>query len=306
MLEKLQKVDLRDIWKHEALDFTKWLALKENIDILCEEIGIDIQVINTEASVGSFSVDILAEETNTGEKVIIENQLETTNHDHLGKIITYASGLEANYIIWIFKDIREEHRKAVDWLNEISSGEINFFAIQMELWKIGNSKPAPKFNVICSPNNWAKAVRNSKNTEDLSDNNLFQFDFWKGFSDYLIESKSILKPRKPRAQHWYDFSIGTSQAHIAFIVSVKDNFLRCDFYIPDNKQLFSTLLENKEVIEQELGFKMDWQELPTAKACRIAIKKDVSDIKNDNVITESYKWYKSIGEKLITVFPKYL
>ncbi len=306
MLGKLQKIDLRDIWKHEALDFTNWLAKKENVEILSEEIGLDIQVLNTEANVGSFAVDILAEEINTGNKIIIENQLETTNHDHLGKIITYASGLEANYVIWIFKDIREEHRRAIDWLNEITNGEVSFFAIQMELWKIEDSLPAPKFNVISSPNNWAKAIRASKNSESLSDSNIFQLDFWKGLSEYLVSNKSILKPRKPRAQHWYDFAIGNSQAHIAFIISVKDNFIRCDFYIPDNKILFKELLEKKDEIEKKLGFNMDWQELPNAKAARIAIQKNMNDIKKDEDTRKAYEWFKLTGEKIFKTFQAYI
>jgi len=306
MLGKLTKVELRDEWKHEALDFSKWLAQKENIELLSEEIGIDIQVINTEASVGSFAVDILAEETNTGNKVIIENQLESTNHDHLGKIITYASGLEANVIIWIFKEIRDEHRNAIDWLNEITNEQISFFAIQMELWKINDSLPAPKFNIISSPNNWAKAVRSSQNSENLSDNNVFQLDFWKGFADFLSKNNSSLRPRKPRGQHWYDFSIGSSQAHLSFIISVKNNFIRCDYYIPNNKPFFQELLEKKNEIEKALGFSMEWQELPSALASRIAIQKDIKDIKNEKEIAEAYRWFKEKGEKVSNVFQSYM
>jgi hypothetical protein len=306
VLGKLQKVELRNIWQHEANDFTTWLARKENMDVLCEEIGLDIQIINTEATVGSFAVDILAEETNTGKKVIIENQLESTNHDHLGKIITYASGLEANYIIWIFKNIRDEHRRAIDWLNEVTNGEVNFFAIQMELWQIGDSPPAPKFNIISSPNDWAKAVRQSQSLDSLSDSNIFQLDFWKGLSEYLVQNKSILKPRKPRGQHWYDFSIGNSQAHLSFVVSVSYNFIRIDFYIPDNKLLFQELLKHKDIIEKELNFSLDWQELPNAKASRIAYQLDIKDIKNQKEILNAYKWSMDNGEKILKALDKYL
>ena len=306
MFGKLNKVDLREIWRHEALDFTTWLAKEENTAILSEEIGLDFYVIETEATVGSFSVDILAEEENTGNKIIIENQLETTDHDHLGKLITYASGLEAEYIIWIFKDIREEHRQAIDWLNEITRSGISFFAIQMEVWKIGDSLPAPKFNVISSPNNWAKAVRASKDGETLSESNLFQLEFWEGLSTYLKNQNSFLKPRKPRAQHWYDFAIGTSEAHLAFIVSVKDDFIRCDFYINNNKALFKELEGQKDSIEKELGFSMDWQELPNAKASRIAIKKSFDDVKDENNINSAYAWFMERGEKIASVFKSYL
>ena len=131
MLGKLEKIDLREIWKNEALDFTNWLAKEKNMSLLSDEIGIEIQLIKTEANVGGFSADILAEEENTGRKIIIENQLEKTDHDHLGKLITYASGFDADILIWIFKEIREEHRKAIDWLNERSDSSLNIFAIKM-------------------------------------------------------------------------------------------------------------------------------------------------------------------------------
>ncbi len=306
MLGKLSKIDLREEWKHEAHDFTVWLAQTDNIALLSDEIGIDIQVINTEANVGSFAVDILAEESSTGKKIIIENQLEITDHDHLGKLITYASGLEANYIIWIFKEIREEHKNAIDWLNEITNGQVGFFAIQMELWQIGDSERAPKFNIVVSPNNWAKAVRDSQSNSSLSENNIFQIDYWNGFSDYLQNHKSILKTRKALAQHWYDCSIGSSQAHLSFIVSVRDNYLRIDFYIDKNKQLYHDLFEKKDEIEKKLGFTMDWQELPDAKASRIALRKGVSNIKDETQFDSFYSWYKENGERIFKTFQEYL
>ncbi len=158
-LDKLKKVNLRDVWQHEAHKFTKWLAEEENISELSEEIGIDIEVIQTEANVGSFSVDILAKEVESERKIIIENQLEKTDHDHLGKLITYASGYDAEFIIWIVKTAREEHINAINWLNENIVENINFFLIEIELWKIGESKPAPKFQIIARPNDWAKTIK---------------------------------------------------------------------------------------------------------------------------------------------------
>jgi hypothetical protein len=122
-LGKLTKIDLRDVWPNEERDFSTWLAKEENINLLSDALGVEIEILQNEANVGKFNLDLLAEESNTGKKMIIENQIETTNHDHLGKIITYASGHDANYVVWIFKDIREEHRHAIDWLNEHSDDE---------------------------------------------------------------------------------------------------------------------------------------------------------------------------------------
>lgn len=143
-LAKIKNVELRDVWGHEATDFTNWLSKQENLDLLSEEIGLDIKLIQTEANVGRFNVDILAEEEGSGRKIIIENQLESTNHDHLGKIITYASGYDAEIVIWIVKDFKEEHQKAVDWLNEHTDQNISFFLIKLQLWKIGSSKTCSK------------------------------------------------------------------------------------------------------------------------------------------------------------------
>lgn len=126
-LSKLTKINLRDVWRHESLDFTRWLSQQENLDLLGEEIGIDIKLVQTEANVGRFNVDILAEEEGTGKKIIIENQLEDTNHEHLGKIITYASSYDAELILWVVRDYREEHEKAIDWLNEHTDENIVFF-----------------------------------------------------------------------------------------------------------------------------------------------------------------------------------
>lgn len=305
MLGKLKKVDIREIWKNEASDFTTWLAKEENLALLSEEIGISIQLIETEASVGKFFADILAQEETTNHKIIIENQLEETDHDHLGKIITYGSGFDAHILIWIFKDIREEHRKAIDWLNEKADTSLYIFAIKMEVWQIGNSKPAPKFSIICSPNNWAKAIKQSADKALLSDTNLLQLEFWTDFTSHLEKNSKKLKSRKPRPQNWYDLSIGTSFLHFSCIVSFQSNFIRCDIYIPDNKELFKTLLFHKDEIEKKLNLQLTWEELPDKKASRISCQNDKFDIKNKENYTEIYWWFQEVSEKYFDVFPKY-
>lgn len=153
-LARLEKVDPRKIWQQEAIDFTNWLAKSENLELLSNEIGIEIRLIQTKANASFSPIDILAEDETTGEKIIIVNQLEPTNHDILGKIITYASGFDAKTIIWIVTKVRDEHKQAIDWLNKHTDSEINFFAIEVEVWKIGDSPYAPKFQVIAKPNNF--------------------------------------------------------------------------------------------------------------------------------------------------------
>jgi hypothetical protein len=302
-LGKLEKGDLRKVWLHEAIDFTNWLALDENLKLLSDEIGIDIKLVQTEALVGKFIADILAEEENTGRKVIIENQLEPTNHDHLGKIITYASGYDAEIIIWFFESTREEHIRAIDWLNEHTDEDIDFFLIKMEIWKIGDSPYAPKFQVISQPNDWAKAVKESASHAELNEYRLQKLDFWTKFKEYALRKKTRLRLRKPSPQHWYDISIGSSNAHIALTINSVDDIVTCELYIPHAKELFSSLYADRETIEAELGEKPDWMELPEKKASRIRIihKADTDDPAKWD---EYFAWLLQEAEKFHKVFGK--
>ncbi|NKQ38681.1 MAG: DUF4268 domain-containing protein [Methanosarcinales archaeon] len=304
-LGKLQKIDLRKAWNHEALDFTKWLAEYENLSLLSDEIGISLQLIQTEASVGKFSVDILAEEENTGKKVIIENQLELTDNSHLGQIITYASGYDAEIIIWIVKDVRDEHKQAIDWLNDHTDEKINFFAIKMELWKIGESLFAPKFQIISKPNDWAKAIKKSTGQSALSDTKLLQFDFWNKFKEYAQTNNSKLRLRKTYPQHWYDISFGSSNAHIALAINSQSNRIDCTIYIPDSKDLFYKLEKQKEKIEQELDMKLEWMVLEGKKASRIKISSE-ADINNSEKWNEYVEWLENTASKFQKVFLKYI
>ncbi|MBK6771353.1 MAG: hypothetical protein IPG78_04290 [Ignavibacteria bacterium] len=188
-LGKLKAVDLRTQWKHEAHHFTNWLAEYENMELLGEELGIDILNAKTERrESGRFNVDIVAEDSISGKTIIIENQLEITNHKHLGQILTYASGHDAEIIIWIVSDYREEHKQAIDWFNNNMGNKINFFLVQIELWQIGNSLYAPKFNVISEPNEWANVV---KTDSELSELRLLQKIFGINLKNML---QNIIRP----------------------------------------------------------------------------------------------------------------
>ena len=308
-LSKLEKVDLREVWKHEAINFTNWLAESENLESLSDEIGIDISLIQTEASVGSFNVDILAEEENTGRKIVIENQLETTDHDHLGKIITYASGFDAEIIIWIVKSVRDEHKQAIDWLNEHTDSNINFFAIQMEVWKIGESPYAPKFHVIAQPNDWAKAVKKATSQNEYSDTKLLQLQFWDKFKEFAVDKNAKIKLRKAYPQHWYDISFGSSNAHLSLTVNSQTQQLACEIYIPNLKPLFNLFHKHKADIETEIGSQLVWEELPEKKASRIKLIKQ-GDFTNQDSWNEYHEWllesainFQNVFRKIIQKYP---
>ncbi|NCC51947.1 MAG: DUF4268 domain-containing protein [Spartobacteria bacterium] len=304
-LSKLKKADLREEWKHEAADFTNWLAQDENLQLLSEEIGIDISLVQTEASVGRFNVDILAEEENTGRKVVIENQLETTNHDHLGKLITYASGFDAEIVIWIVKDVRDEHKQAVDWLNEHTDDKINIFAIRMELWQIGDSPYAPKFYVVSKPNEWAKAIKTNTSRSNLSDRRLMQLEFWTQFKEYASSHDSALRLRKAYPQHWYDISIGNSKSHLSLVVDADNEQIRCEFYIPDSQPLFNALRENKDSIESKLPHELEWMELEGKKASRIRTIHTI-DVANNGNWEASFQWLMDTAQQFQAVFTEQL
>lgn len=302
-LSKINKVELRDVWGHEAIDFTNWLAQSENLAALSEEIGIDIKLIKTEAGVGKFSVDILAEEEGSGRKIVIENQLEDTNHDHLGKIITYAAGYDAEIIIWLVKDVRDEHQKAVDWLNEHTDENIGFFLIKVELWQIENSNPAPKFEIMVSPNEWAKVIKTGSTNGELTDTKLQQLEFWNRFKNYVRENDARMRLQTPRPQHYYDVSMGSSDGHVDLIIDSKENLLWCGIYISRNKELFSFLRERKDEIEKEIGGTAEWVDAPVAS--RIRIKKEVSDIFNQSEAEKYFAWLYEKTTLFQKVFIKY-
>ena len=300
-LANLKQVPLREVWKHEAIDFTNWLAKPENLALLSDEVGIEISLIRTEASVGKFNVDILAEEENTGRKIIIENQLETTDHDHLGKIITYASGFDASIIIWIVKDIRDEHKQAIDWLNEHTDEQANFFTVKMEVWQIGDSPYAPKFQIVSQPNDWAKAVKKSHKETELSDVKLMQLEFWTEFKKYGKENNVRLRFRKPYPQHWYDISVGDSRAQLSLVTDTRNNEIRCEFYIPNNKGLYIELEKQKSDVELILDYELEWMYLEGKKASRIRTTVPANISKTDKW-EEYFLWLLTTSEKFIEVF----
>lgn len=267
-LGKIKRItDIRSVWHHEEKDFSKWLAQDENLKQLSDTIGIDIVLEERESSVGNFSVDLYALEEGTERRIIIENQLEDTNHDHLGKLITYASGKGAEVIIWVVKRARDEHRQAIEWLNQNTGVNIGFFLVEIELWQIDDSAIAPKFNVVERPNDWAKQM---KNVDSLSETKQLQLHFWQQLSEYIKSNDSYAKeftPRKAQPQHWYDLSVGSSSYHIGLTVNTQKNRLGAEIYIPDDKDKFAMFKEHAQEIEKLIGEKVEWRE--ATKATRI-------------------------------------
>ncbi len=305
-LGKLKEVkDLRRVWPHEALDFTPWLADEENLSILADAVGLEITVDETESSVGDFNVDIYATETGTDRKIIIENQLEDTNHDHLGKLITYASGKEADIIIWVVKRAREEHRAAIEWLNNHTDEKIGFFLLEIKLYQIGNSDIAVKFEVVEKPNDWTKEIKRITNNSPILQ---ARYDYWVAFNDYAFKQGYFAKAfnkRKPSTDHWMTLSVGSSACHINLLQIRKYDHSIVEWYISDDKELYQKFYSNKDAIESEMGIQLEWNELPEKKASRILAYKTVDFEDKDNW-SKQFDWMMDVAMKMKKAFKKYL
>ena len=268
-IRKIKEVDIRNLWSHEQYDFSEWLSKHENLELLNEVIGITLSEVEKEVYVGSYRCDLVGNDETTGDKVIIENQLEASNHDHLGKIITYASGLDAKVIVWIVKEAREEHRSAIEWLNNNTSERLNFFLIEIHAYQIGDSLCAPKFEIVEKPNGFIKNAKTQSGTGEYNKSQGEKIEFWTRFNEILVERGKPFNVRKETTDHWYDIAVGTSEAHISLTIVNREGCVGVELYISDNKELYDRLYAQKDEIEEKLGLSPEWQRLDGKKASRI-------------------------------------
>lgn len=305
---KLKEVDVRDLWKHEQYDFSKWLAKDENIEYLNEILGLTLVAVDNEVYVGPYRCDLVAKDETSGITVIVENQLEGTNHDHLGKIITYASGLDAKVIVWIVKEAKEEHRAAIEWLNNNTSTDINFFLIEIHAYKIGDSDPAPKFEVVEKPNDFVKRSK-TKDREDgeMNQSQAARLYFWEEFNKVVAQRGKPFNIRKATTDHWYDVAVGSSDAHISITLVNKFGNIVVELYISNNKALFDKLKAQKDSIESDLGFALDWDRLgEQKKASRIKYYIDGLDFEKKDNYPELMNTAIDIAVKMRDVFKRYM
>ena len=273
-LGTLRKLDPRQFRTDEARDLAPWLAMTTNLSLLGDEIGLPgLEIVGPEHPVGDFRADIVARATGSNDLVIIENQLERTDHDHLGKLLTYASRLNAKYVVWLSPEIRDEHCRALDWLNEVTLPSIAFFGVKLELLQIDGSFPAPLFTLDCKPNTWAKRVKASTEEGEITELELRQFEFWSGFVDFCRSQNSFLKLPKQQYRYWYDIAVGNASYCISLTAITTKEKIFCAIYIDAGSQAgskagFDSLLAERAAIESTLG-PLDWQRLDDKRACRI-------------------------------------
>lgn len=313
---RLEEIDLRQVWSHEAHSFTPWVLA--NADRLSEALGINLELHEAEHSVGSFSLDLIGTDVDSGSRVIIENQLGVTDHTHLGQIMTYAGGTHPATIVWISKKFREEHIAALQWLNEHTDEEISFYGVQVSAVKIGDSLPAALFDVVARPNTWEKQVRRVTNQGPNTPKQELYVKFWKGFihtqSEMYPEWASLMR-RDEIKQSWITFSSGVSGAWFAVSFGgsvgqrtqyLGEKVLRSELYFggPNsdlNTARFETLLSLKSEIENSFGKPLDFEALPDKSACRIAIYRP-GVISDEKSWPEFMEWFLENQQKLRTAF----
>ena len=305
-LGKLEEVDIRKVWPHEQYDFSKWLATEENIKELGDALNLSLTDVETEKFVGNYRCDILCKDEITGKMVLIENQLEPTNHDHLGKIITYASGLDAAVVVWIVASARDEHASAIEWLNKHTDDEISFFLMEVHAYKIGDSDPAPQFKIIEQPNDFVKIVKAVSKNSDMNESQKNRLEFWTQFNEVVDSQGKPFNKRKATTDHWYNVAIGSSDASISIDLVNKEHRIRVSLWINDDKDIFDALFQRKDEIETALGFGLEWNRLDNKKASYICTYIKGLDFKKQDNYPMLMEQIVDLVLKMRNVFPKFM
>lgn len=266
---RLEFESVRDVFRDEARHFTTWL--EQHLDVLGERLGIELNAVQREKAVGEFNVDLLCEDS-SGHAVIIENQLEKTDHDHLGKLLTYLVNLDAHTAIWVTGEPRAEHQKVVEWLNENTAADVSFFLVKVETVRIGDSPAAPLFTTLAGPNEQAKEL--GENKKEWAERHVKRLEFWKGLLEKSREKTKLFANIAPGRYSW--LGTGAGKAGVTFNYDVVMDWASVQLYIDHdhetgarNKAIFDALANQKAAIEEEFGGPLEWERLDDRRACRI-------------------------------------
>lgn len=305
---ELKKVPLRKIWSHEANDFTPWL--EENIEALGDALGLQLEITNREAPIGDFSLDLLAKDLDSLRTVIIENQFSQTDHDHLGKLLTYAAGSDASTVIWISETVRDEHRQALEWLNQKTGIDTQFFAIVVEVLKIDDSQPAFNFKPVVVPNEWQKSRRQKSSTNILSSNAIRYKLYFQKLIEELRENHDFIGARRAQPRPWCDFSsnfqgicyrasfmrYGRSSSRAYAAVYIERDVQE------ETKAVFDALEKRKAEIISEYGGQLEWERRLGQRCSIISIDLDGLIESSDSELEEIRQWHIENLLKLKEVF----
>lgn len=289
--------NLREQWPDEAGDFTPWLAREENLAILGEALGLELELEAQEQPIESYRADILCRDTGSDAVVVIENQLEQTDHKHLGQLLTYASGSEAATIIWIAARFTKGHLLALDWLNRNTDEDFRFFGLEVELWCIGDSPRAPKFNIVSNPEDWSPSGERSARAKRI-ETNRWQLDYWRAFSQTLKEANGpVSSDRQPKPDTEMQYSIGGRGFNLSVVMVPSEKKIRAElrgFHIR-SRPFYHLLKKQRQEIEHELGYRLKWTESPSGKTNRIAVYLDDTNPEDEGDWAVQHNW---LAEKL--------
>lgn len=302
-LSRLRVLPVREVWRHEAYDFTKWLLA--NADVLADVIGMDLELNEAEHPVGGFSLDIIGREVGTGDVVIVENQLEATDHGHLGQLLTYAGGTDPATIVWCSPSFRDEHRAALDWLNEHTDARTRFFGVEVAAVQIDDSRPAPFFRLVAQPNDWTKQVH-AEASGALTDRNSAYFHFWSALTARLREEHPdwTRSTASGAYQNWITLPYGNSDAWYGLVFSRSGP--RVELYFgsgsPEvNMENFERVAAHRDYLDEAFGAPLSYDALPGKKACRIHYDRaeggDVMDASSHDEIAD---WFADAMGRLRT------
>lgn len=309
-LGSIENVNPRNVWPNEASNFTPWLA--EHIDLLGDALGLDIEITQTEAAVGAFSLDILGRVSGSDRVVIVENQLERTDHVHLGQLLAYAAGLDAKIVVWISPDVRDEHRQAIHWLNEQTTDAVAFFAVNLEVWRIGNSLPAPRFNVVAQPSEFQRKLVKETQTERTA-KQLAYHDFYVDLLQRLLATNPDFTKSDPanvRHNSWTNFSAGRSGFLVGWAFTASGQF-RVELYIDtgdrtENKSAFDQLQNESAAIEEEVSEQLTWERLDNRRASRVFAHRTGSVESPDAVLEQHKQWALDLTPRFRDVLGPYI
>jgi len=302
-LDSIRPVEPREVWQNEAADFTPWLL--DNPQVLSELLGMELELHEAEHSVGDFSLDLIGTDNETHGTVIVENQLEISDHTHLGQLLTYAAGTDPTTVVWIARKFREEHRAALDWLNERTNEQTRFFGVEIGVVKIGDSRPAPNFKLIAKPNSWGKTVKAANTSRELSDREQLRQEFWNYAFNLMKSRHPEWGKLSPGPDSWYytrsgvknfNYTVEWRRKGLASVASFEGN------NPADNLRRFQEVKASEREFTEALGQDVEWDENPDRKAQRILVWSRFSDLENREQWPEMVEWLISSQESLRRAF----
>ena len=306
-LKQLTPVDLSEVWETEPQHFTPWLAQEENLMLLGEALGMELELDAQEINVGGFRADLRCKNTIDDSWVLIENQLEATDHRHVGQLLTYAAGLDAHTVIWIAKTFRQEYRAMLDWQNRITDERYSFFGVEVKVWQIENSARAVQFDVVSSPNDWSRGV--SRDTQraanqELSETQQKRLRYWTGLRDYMNDNDSSVNCPAPTTRSYLRLSIGKANFSIHARLASSAKEIGIWLYMEGNDAVahFHLLKEQQEEIHNEFGETLEWHKLPENERSRICLNERDTDPLDENDWPHQYEWFTTQLQVFNTVF----